>query len=587
MKVRILFFWALVAIPMAIKMSIMSFLFSVLFACNNPVDNDPDIENPEPLQSGEVRFKTYPNEDKEISLIVVSKSIRIDWGDGTTEEFTPNGASEMFAHTYRDHNPKIITLHTEEMKAFGAFSMVRMNGVYVQTSGYLEEIHFEKCTHLEEVILRGNALNRIEMEETNALHLLDCSYNSLSAATLNGLFSSLPESKDGILIFRENEGSAASDISIALSKGWTVQLSLPDEEIITQEIDNETLIQYTNAVLSDFENFLKPVYLYDALYTHSLKLDDYPGFSEYSDIFHNLVSSTSSNISKIWSLSYTSIHHLNVSLSYMLKRAGNVTFSNYIHTVKVLRCYAYFILLNYWGDVVYIDEKTMDDVLSDGYRMDKDQLFTLLIEQLLEAESALPATETDHILSKDYARLMLSKIYTYQGDYTKALEYAEKIITSEQYHISADYADIFQSADNSEHLTQYRSVYRAPNSWEDLIKKGKHAPFSRYTEVILLAAENYLKSGNIQTAVNFLNQIRNRNNRATATANLSIPDIEDMILEEYLLDLGNEGLYFFALKRFGKAEQTLGIESFRLLFPIPLAEIYTNPNITQNVGYEF
>ena len=60
-----------------------------------------------------------------------------------------------------------------------------------------------------------------------------------------------------------------------------------------------------------------------------------------------------------------------------------------------------------------------------------------------------------------------------------------------------------------------------------------------------------------------------------------------MILEEYLLDMGKEGLYFFAMKRFGKAEQTLGIESFRLLFPIPLAEIYTNPNITQNVGYEF
>jgi hypothetical protein len=49
--------------------------------------------------------------------------------------------------------------------------------------------------------------------------------------------------------------------------------------------------------------------------------------------------------------------------------------------------------------------------------------------------------------------------------------------------------------------------------------------------------------------------------------------------------MGKESLYFFALKRFGKAEQTLDIESFRLLLPIPAGEVNRNPNMTQNVGY--
>ena len=101
----------------------------------------------------------------------------------------------------------------------------------------------------------------------------------------------------------------------------------------------------------------------------------------------------------------------------------------------------------------------------------------------------------------------------------------------------------------------------------------------------MLASENHLKSGNIQAAINNLNQLRNRNNRTPATANLAISAIEDMILEEYQQDMGQEGLYFFALKRFGKAEKALGIETFRLLLPIPVREIDSNPGMTQNTGY--
>jgi hypothetical protein len=131
-------------------------------------------------------------------------------------------------------------------------------------------------------------------------------------------------------------------------------------------------------------------------------------------------------------------------------------------------------------------------------------------------------------------------------------------------------------------VTVYNNI---PGSADVIIQKGKQAPFSRYAEVLLLSSEILLKTGNIREAVNHLNQLRERNNRAPATVGLPVSSIEELILEEYKLDLGKEGLYFFALKRFGKAEQTLDIESFRLLLPIPLREVNSNPNITQNVGY--
>jgi len=144
-------------------------LFIGLFACNKPVDDGIEINNPEPLQPGEVRIKAYPNEENKISFVVVSKKISIDWGDSSIEEFTPNGMSEGFIHEYTDNKPKHITLQTEEMYAFGAFSMIQINGLYVQTFGHLEEIIFGKCSYLEEVILRNNYLIRLEIEDANSV----------------------------------------------------------------------------------------------------------------------------------------------------------------------------------------------------------------------------------------------------------------------------------------------------------------------------------------------------------------------------------------------------------------------------------
>ena len=572
---------------------IVCLLFVALFGCNNPVDRDMEIEIeiPDPLQPGEVRIKACPDEDNKLSFIMVAKKILIDWGDDTTEEFTPNGVPEGLVHEYIDQNPKHITVHTEEMIDFGACSMINIYGITMQTFGRLQEIYFGKCAHLEEVILRGNDLMHLEIEEANSLTLFDCSFNNLSASALNSLFGSLPFSDEGIIIFRENTGSETCDSSIVLSKGWTVQSLLPDEdwELVPQLLPDEMIKIFTIKYFSDFGNFLKPFFLFDALYTQTVNMENFFGYGlDIALIYNHQINSSNYFVSEMWDKSYNSIYRLNSSINLMLKSTGNTNFSNYIHSAKVLRSYIYFILINCWGDVLYIDETMLENMqnLSLIYRMNKEQLLNLMIEQLLEAEAALPETESDYCLSKSYAQLILSKIYTFQGNYAKALSYITKIMDSGKYVLSADYPDIFESNENKEQLTQYQVIYNNPVfSWEELIKKGEHTPYSRYTEVLLLGSENYLKSGNMQAAVDCLNQVRDRNSRTPATTDLSLSTIEDMILEEYMQDTGKEGLYFFALKRIAKAEKVLGLESFRLLLPIPSQEIFLYPNIDQNPGY--
>ncbi|MDR2916670.1 MAG: RagB/SusD family nutrient uptake outer membrane protein [Tannerella sp.] len=578
------------------RIILLGLLSVVLFACNSIDDDNNKPGNPEngenngeesSLQIGEVRIKAYPNDDNKISFVAVADKILIDWGDGTTEEFAPNGgSSKEFIHEYVNQNPQNITIRTEGMKAFGAYTLVSVLEI-AQTFGYLEEVRFGECPHLEEVIIRHHDLNLFDMESANSLTLLDCSYNKLSVSALNELFNSLPSVDEGIVIYKENTGSDACDINIVLSKGWTVRGSLPEEDLSIDEIDDESLLAYATSCFTGFGEFLKQVYLIEALYSNTVESENNMLY-RYMDLYNHQVNPSNSLVSDLWGQSYAVISPLNRVLDMMRRRTKKDLFSDYIYTAQVLRSYAYFILIDYWGDVPYVDETIYNnmDALMQIKRTDKGQILELLIGQLLEAEAKLPEYEAENVLSKSYARLLLAKIYTYQGNHSKALEYTAKIIESGQFGLSPDYPDIFENSENKEYLTQFLSVYDTNKQWVELIKKGKHSPYARYAEVLLLASENNLRAGNVQEAIRYLNQLRNRNGRSVADMNMSISDIEDFIIEEYKLDMGKEGLCFFALKRFGKAERILEIETFRTLLPIPINEIYMNPNITQNIGYE-
>jgi hypothetical protein len=49
---------------------------------------------------------------------------------------------------------------------------------------------------------------------------LRCSWNQLTAAALNALFTSLPTVQSGIIYISANPGTDTCDRSIATNKGW-------------------------------------------------------------------------------------------------------------------------------------------------------------------------------------------------------------------------------------------------------------------------------------------------------------------------------------------------------------------------------
>ena len=106
-------------------------------------------------------------------------------------------------------------------------------------------------------------------------------------------------------------------------------------------------------------------------------------------------------------------------------------------------------------------------------------------------------------------------------------------------------------------------------------------------------------AGSAQTALDKINELRTRAYGGSLAGNITQVQLNlDFILDERARELYWEGFRRSDLIRFGKfAEDTYlwpwkggvssgtGVPSYRNLFPIPVADINSNPNLVQNPGY--
>jgi hypothetical protein len=118
----------------------------------------------------------------------------------------------------------------------------------------------------------------------------------------------------------------------------------------------------------------------------------------------------------------------------------------------------------------------------------------------------------------------------------------------------------------------------------------------RYAEQYLIRAEAEAEPGsqqNLSQAIADINVIRARAGLAALSDSLSQPQTFTAIQHEKRIEFFAEwGHRWLDLKRWSIAIDTLsqtfykvGINSTQLLYPIPLEEIYTDPNLKQNPGY--
>lgn len=137
----------------------------------------------------------------------------------------------------------------------------------------------------------------------------------------------------------------------------------------------------------------------------------------------------------------------------------------------------------------------------------------------------------------------------------------------------------------------------------------EHTPFNfpliRLADVLLMLAEAYNETGQLDKAITELNKVRARagmpglNSGPSWLAVNSKEEMFDRIFHERAVELAGEGVRYFDLKRWGLLEAvtgggvieksivgdnllTRGFQSRHVLWPIPAQEIELNPALTQN-----
>ncbi len=295
--------------------------------------------------------------------------------------------------------------------------------------------------------------------------------------------------------------------------------------------------------------------------------------------------------------------------------------------------------------VPYIDYSV---VLEKPARNTVGEVLIGISEDLSDAKALLPESfTTNTFFTKDAVIALQSRIALYTEDYPTAITLSTDLIS--RYSLSSinDYASLWNDSNNDEiifklarvagdgaigqifnpnsALTYFVSSDKLFNSYASNDIRGNvfhtngqkinkypaltpdvglnHIKIFRISEQYLIRAEAYANTNSqILLAQNDINTLRG--NRLSFGSDLTFTsqgDAISKILNERFLELAFEGHRFFDLKRTGtdidrentdcemlQADNACSLSStdHKFTLPIPQSEIFVNPNMVQNTGYQ-
>lgn len=275
-------------------------------------------------------------------------------------------------------------------------------------------------------------------------------------------------------------------------------------------------------------------------------------------------------IYNLWSYYYKAINYM-----LNLDRVDREREAAFTAPISLFNAIAYYSMVTLWGGVPYLKEAATADYSYNVFRTsesdilnDLQNVLETVIPDLEEKKNAFDTNINDIFFSsKDVARVLLADIYMYQGNYSKAKPYLEKVVSNGYYNLNSN--DIIMAY-------QYSVITRASST-------NEYVPLFTLSDVILSLAECDYKLGNTNAAW------QNAKKVADAKQTFSNTTAPDGLLE-YIsfvrkVSMSNTIGRFAFLKRTGLAKKELNLQDYQLLFPIPTNEIIYSSNMTQNPGY--
>ena len=214
------------------------------------------------------------------------------------------------------------------------------------------------------------------------------------------------------------------------------------------------------------------------VWTHCIRADDNEKGSSASDaasdgnVFNNFAySAANGHIKNNWNGHYKIIFDAN-ELINVGTESGDVSEGTAINIAeaKVIRAFCYFELRRDYGEVP-VNLKTIvnppDEIAPKNTVAEVD---AQIIKDLIEARDILPAQWPNAYLgrvTRGLANTFLAKLYLYQKDYAKSLQYAETVINSNVYMLNPSYDTEFTKDGNNstESILEVQKTYDYPTKY--------------------------------------------------------------------------------------------------------------------------
>ena len=410
------------------------------------------------------------------------------------------------------------------------------------------------------------------------------------------------------------------------------------------DVNPDTQIRFETITDRDLPYIINGTYLaltnnsYNSYYfLHDLMSDDVETLigNVYND---NAVTINDNSAGLNYQYAYRALANANIVIRYAEGKTDTVVLQSY-GAAKFLRAYCYLRLVQYYGGLPI--KLGGESAIDKPSRNTTEQLYDLIISDLKSAITVLPdfVAGSTYKPSKQAAHALLARVYLETGKNAEAKTEAMTVISSGKFTLDNNFSNLFGYASTStenifrigENSTSansglalaYNPATSVGNYWIDsnLVKSYESAdkrralysyklntnlglwvyystkfpgemnhayPVLRYSELFLIAAEADARAGTVDvTRYNTLRTARNastKSNSDFATPQDFINEIEKERRREFV----GEAVRWQDMRRYGKAIPFLQSKTRPagyVLLPIPEREIFLNPNMKQNTGY--
>ncbi len=130
------------------------------------------------------------------------------------------------------------------------------------------------------------------------------------------------------------------------------------------------------------------------------------------------------DIKNCWDHNYAAIDFANLVITNLEEtsafKEGDPDILQIYGEAKCLRAYRYFLLCNFWGDVPFATEPTTVDNRNDGGRVEKNKIYSFLIQDLINCEENMMWADriTTEYMNREFALGFIAKLAMFRAGYS-------------------------------------------------------------------------------------------------------------------------------------------------------------------------